>query len=245
MTTAAEPRPVFGTSSGFKEKFDFAVNEAYFATDSNYNKGKTIQLILIGIDEETGEEVTVKYNVGSTESKDGKKTLWQSPDQGRTVKNYDAPNNNPDKKSALGELVTAIQTGKYPRNKLNKDGVVFENSEELLKFFIDEGGPGKDLRHADNWVGHRFYMDNHEFDYGINKETKEPIITDRLVPIKYIGRVEGGGGPKFTDEQMTELKAAALEAGSKAKFQSMAVNLVNDKLFDVVMGDGFYEGLIA
>ena len=101
MTMTNGTRSSWDLESGLKASFDMTISQASYEHDSGYNDGKTLLLVLKGIDTD-GEEQKIMYAVspGWSPGQGGQIAVRDDGVQGRSF----------NKNSQIGQLITAART---------------------------------------------------------------------------------------------------------------------------------------
>lgn len=187
-----EGRPEgFGTTTAgnLPESMVIHIDEPYFARDANYNKGQTAVLFWKGTVEDVvdanGEEIE-DYDVNERPPMFPCGEGWDTFDDGETVEH---------------------SQGKTEFTDRSAVGILLDRCFDVLGIGDELAARGDSALQAKIWKGLTFQLEREEFDYGINKQTGQPMKTSRLMPVKLLEAGKAGKGKK----------AAAKEAPAKAK----------------------------
>jgi len=205
-------------SSGFLSNFRGTVKDSYAGTDPRYNDGNTTLVIwevevaevLQDFEGDVPEELTINFPLPPG---------WESED-GTTVE-HEKGKEKFHASSIYGKLIGAI-TGNvdgYGRNVERTDGEDLELGFDGLADVLAERGFPQD---TEIWKGLTFEFAEVRFDYGINRKTKEAMVSNRTMPVSFVTE-EGGSAKKAS-------KPAAKKAGAAKKAAPKAAESTEDKV---------------
>lgn len=197
-------------ASGLPDSMILNITESYFTRDPNYNKGQTLVLCWKGEVEEAmsgGEPVETDLDEHPIlfPCGDG----WDTFDDGQTAE-HDRGRKMFTDRSAIGMLI-------------DQAAVTLDVAEALLSNAPADGVEAG--RQAAIWQGFKFLLERQEFDYGINKQTNQPMKASRLMPTKVLASPGDSKGkkaaakPAAKKEESTESESTGggLLAGLDAK----------------------------
>lgn len=197
-------------SSGFLTEFTGEVTDSWFATNPKVNEGQTLILHwkLENIeptdpDEETElTEITQNYACGSG---------WVSEDGGKTASHPAGPKRMFHASTLYGKIIdtTAGRLEGYGDNATTPDGEKVKVDLTGLMDVIRERGNPTD---AEVWKGLKFRFSEVRFDYGVNKKTQEKIVSNRTMPVEFLGVI---GEEKKVDDKEAKKQAAKAKAAAK------------------------------
>jgi hypothetical protein len=207
-------RSSWETTSGLLDHQEGVIESAWFATSADYQDGQVLMLNF-KVAAEDGDEYEVSYPCGKGwESTDGGKTAHdEGGKQGRLF----------HKRSLMGILIDHLVSSEDkpgPQILGGKPGLGL--AETLQK--------RGEAYEAKTYEGLRFFWEGIELDFGINRETKERMTTERTFPTKFLGVGPEGGKVKQKsvakvvegDERPADDDKAAKVAAAKAKAASKA-----------------------
>jgi hypothetical protein len=245
-------------SSGLLTNFVGKVRESYFATDPQYNMGRSLRLCLeldvLESDEDSEvAEVTVKYPCGKD---------WRSDDGGKTASHPAGAKKRFHSSSLLGKFVDSC-TGKLQHYGDNATMAATGEKPEVgldgaVDFLRARGNP----QDAAIYAGSIWRFEEVLFDYGEDDDGR-PIRSRQNMPVKFIGEGDApaasGNSAEAVDEETVakevaarlqdagvdlgdgetgQLVAALVSAGDHDAFMDAAMSIDgvtdNDSLMDLV-----------
>lgn len=214
MTTDTETHDAWSTdqSSGFLNDFDGTITDAYFGTSPTYNNGTSLLLhMVVQVDErhqegfEEIEEVTQQYPVGSN---------WITEDGGRTAQHMSGNANKRFHATSLyGKIldeITGATKGYGNATMADGGGAVVTAMTDASDVLRGRGMPTL----AEVWKGLRFRFAEVVFDYGVNRQTQEKMVSRRAMPVEFLGVAE--------EEKAAPVKKAAPTKAAEAKAKAEA-----------------------
>lgn len=215
----AKQQSSWKTTSGLLDGQEGLIEEAWWATSVDVQDGKVL-LLHFKVLAEDGEEHELKYTCG-----DG----WESVDGGKTA--HDEKGNAGrlfHKRSNVGLLIDLLVGDE------DKPGPKVMPKEIKGLGLADLLSKRGEAYEAKTYEGLRFFWEALELDYGINRETKEPMVTEKTFPTKFLGIGEEGAKvgkrdaakkvkgderdpqPSDADEKAAKIQAAKDAAKAKA-----------------------------